>query len=438
MVCLGRHSITGLLTTAGKQFDDWTADYRLYARRRVRPHLLFDVLRRGVLQDHPDGPVVVAVDDTRTKHTGRKIPGAKYTRDPLGPPFSVNFIRANRFLQMSIAWPTTSGQARMIPLDFVHAPTADKPPRNPTPEQTAAYRLEQRQRRLGRVATERLHRLRSQLDEEGASHRPLWVVGDGGYTNRTVLKDLPERTVFIGRIRSDAKLYALPEINPTGRRRIYGRELPTPEQIRQDQTIPWQEVTAVACGKTHSFRIKTLSTVRWRPSSKQTLRLIVIAPLRYRLNGQHRPLYRQPAYLICTDPEASVAEVLQAYLWRWDIEVNFRDEKSLLGIGDAKVRHPASVENVPAVGVAAYGLLLLAGLRVSATGQWPETLALPKWRQDPPKRVCAGHLISRLRQELWRDALSKTHFASKPARHTTSQKCEPDLQSAVIYAQASG
>jgi hypothetical protein len=69
-------------------------------------------------------------------------------------------------------------------------------------------------------------------------------------------------------------------------------------------------------------------------------------------------LYRKPSFLICTDPDASIREILHAYLWRWDIEVNFRDEKTLLGVGQAQVRDERSVEYVPALAVAAYAMLL--------------------------------------------------------------------------------
>ena len=31
----------------------------------------------------------------------------------------------------------------------------------------------------------------------------------------------------------------------------------------------------------------------------------------------------------------SLEEFLQSYLWRWGIEVNFREEKNLVGTGDA-------------------------------------------------------------------------------------------------------
>ena len=83
----------------------------------------------------------------------------------------------------------------------------------------------------------------------------------------------------------------------------------------------------------HQFKIKTLAPLRWLPAGKEyDLRLIVIAPLGYKPTKPPRVLYRKAAYLICTDddPNASIQEVLQAYVWRWDIEVNFRDEKTLL------------------------------------------------------------------------------------------------------------
>lgn len=381
---------------------------------------------------------MVALDDTRAKHTGRKIYGVKYGRDPMGPHFHVNFVRSNRFLQLSMACPTRGRAARMVPVDFVHAPTPDRPSAKATELQMAQYRRQRKDCRIGVVAIDRLLRLRRQLDGEGHAQRPLWVVGDGGYTNDSVLRHLPERTVFTGRIRRDAKLFQLPQANPRGRRRIYGDPLPTPEQIRQDDGTPWRQVVAYAAGKEHLFRVKTLDAVRWKSAGDRTLRLIVIAPLAYRLSAGHPLLYRQPGYLVCTDPQAPLEEVLQAYLWRWDIEVNFRDEKSLLGIDEAKVRDRESVETVPALGVAAYGLMLLAGLEVAAEGRQPNTLPLPKWRANRPRPLCAGQLIAALRHELWRGGMRKTHFASPPTSGMKPPKRNPSLESAVLYAIHSG
>ncbi|RJP32063.1 MAG: hypothetical protein C4547_14445 [Phycisphaerales bacterium] len=32
LVCIERHTITGLLCSCGRQFDDWSADYRLFSQ----------------------------------------------------------------------------------------------------------------------------------------------------------------------------------------------------------------------------------------------------------------------------------------------------------------------------------------------------------------------------------------------------------------------
>lgn len=438
LACLGSHSITGLLTTAGKQFADWTADYRLYAQRRVQPQDIFDTVRRQIANQRPEAPLVVAVDDTRTRHTGRKIPGLKYTRDPMGPPFHINFIRANRFLQISAAYSTDGDEARMIPIDLIHAPTPDKPRRKAGAQDHQRYRQFQEQARLPRRAADRLQQLRRSLDEDGHPDQALWIVGDGGFTNKHLLKNLPPRSLYIGRIRGDAKLYGLPEENPAGRKRVYGPALPTPEQIRQDPVIPWQKVSAFACGKNHTFHVKTIDSLRWRPSGSQNLRLLIIRPLQYRPSKSHRVLYRKAAFLICTDPQASIQKLLQAYLWRWDIEVNFRDEKSLLGIAEAKVRDPNSVETVPALGVCAYSLLLPAALQEDARGGLKQTLAPPRWRRKPGPRFSTSHLISLLRHELWHAALRKTHFVSAPCPTPTAIKQQPQLESALLYAIRSG
>ncbi len=79
-------------------------------------------------------------------------------------------------------------------------------------------------------------------------------------------------------------------------------------------------------------------------------------------------LYRQLAYLICTDLGLSVEELFQAYLWRWEIEVNFRDEKTLLGCGEAQVRTENTVQEIPAFIVAMYAFLLLASHRATKNG----------------------------------------------------------------------
>jgi hypothetical protein len=151
-------------------------------------------------------------------------------------------------------------------------------------------------------------------------------------------------------------------------------------------------------------------------------------------------VYRQPAYLIGTDTEISIQEVLQAYVWRCDIEVNFRDEKSLLGVGQAQVRKESSVEKVPELIVAAYSMLLLAGKQAFGARDLPDTIPPPKWnRHRKTARPSTQNLIRQLRAELWGKAMgvdNSSSFLTNMNTNTNPKKIEPLPPSAVLCVNA--
>jgi hypothetical protein len=128
LVCMGRHTITNPMTTSGRQFVDWSADYRLYGKERIDCEQLFAHICKEVINLNGKRPLVTALDDSLLRKTGKKIPGVKYARDPMGPPFQVNFVRGQRVIQMSGAL-CEGPQARMIPVMFRDASTPDKPKR---------------------------------------------------------------------------------------------------------------------------------------------------------------------------------------------------------------------------------------------------------------------------------------------------------------------
>lgn len=410
LTCMGRHTLTGILTSSGRQFTDWSAAYRLFSHQRINVEKIFDVARENTLKETGYLSMIFAhMDDTIIKKTGRHVPGTSWRRDPLGPAFHTNFIWGQRFLQISMALPhdTGQGQSRAVPIDFHHCPTAKKP--SPGAEQVEwdQYKEVQKKAKLSKQGLDRIHLLREKLDQSNMRDKQLVMSVDGSYTNTQVLKGLPEKVTLIGRIRKDTKLYNLPDNQPyTGRKRVYGEQLPTPEQIRQSEEYPWQEINAWAAGKTHNFNVKVVNNIRWRSAGqKHDLMLVVIRPLGYRLTKKSRILYRQPAYLICTDTELDLHSLLQAYLWRWEIEVNFREQKSLLGCGQAQVRTTSSAENVPAFIAAMYALLHIANHR-SAKVPDQKLLPRPKWYTNKNNsRITTGDLINNFRAQLLAKAI---------------------------------
>lgn len=448
LMCVGRHTVTGLLYTCGRQFVDWSGDYRLFSQDRWEGQDLFAPVIDGVLQLLPqEMPVLAAMDDTRLHKTGTKIPGVGYGRDPLSPPFHVNFVRGQRFLQVSALLPDgpLPGGARAIPVRYEHVPPATKPGKSAPPEVWKAYRLKQRTTNLSTRGAEALRQLRQELDERhGAGQRAMAVSVDGGYTNQTVLKHMPDRTIIIGRIRKDAELYYPPcaaDQPAVGHKRQYGKLAPTPEALRLDEAVPWQLVPAFAAGKEHNFRIKTLAPVLWKKAGPTCpLRLLVIAPVGYRLSKGSKILYRLPAYLICTDCGLPLPDLLQYYLWRWGIEVNHRDEKQIIGVGEGQVRSAASVERQPALAVASYAILLLAAAQVYRAGRAEGTLPLPKWQtKRDDQRLSTAELIRQLRSEVWAHALDLLcgnfdPFVTAPEAITKCPESQLPAASSLLYA----
>ena len=124
--------MTGLITTSGRQWEDWSAEYKFLSQERFDPGVVFGAVRRGVVGHlAPDAPLVVAMDDTTTRKAGRKIPGAAWKRDPLGPPFHTNFVWGRRFLQISALAPAGREDApgRAIPIDLLSMRRARRSPR---------------------------------------------------------------------------------------------------------------------------------------------------------------------------------------------------------------------------------------------------------------------------------------------------------------------
>ena len=212
--------------------------------------------------------------------------------------------------------------------------------------------------------------------------------------------------------------------------------VPSPEQIRQSDDVPWEEVKAFAAGKNHTFSVKVVKSLKWRAAGgNHLLQLVVIRPLGYRLKKGGRMLYRKPAYLICTDNELSIEKLLQAYIWRWEIEVNFREEKTTNGCGDAQVRNEISSAKLPAFVVAMHAFLHLADHILTKK---KETLALPKAKWEDAatnRRPSTNNLLNLFRGYYWYGKLGKSFSDFVTNQHQTQKAHNPIAEcfSAVFY-----
>ena len=69
-------------------------------------------------------------------------------------------------------------------------------------------------------------------------------------------------------------------------------------------------------------------------------------------------------------------------------QVNHRDEKDTLGVGQAQMWNPVSVPKQPALVVASYSAMLLAALKAFGPARGDAYAKLPKWRTNAKRPSC--------------------------------------------------
>jgi hypothetical protein len=348
-----------------------------------------------------DSLLVVAMDDTRIRKSGRKIMTAFYQRDPLSPKFRFNLMWGLRFLHFSLLVPLYRSNAevppRALPIHFLEVPAIKKPGQRASAAEIQAYQQAVKVHNLSRSSVASLQQLRQAADAAGLDSRTILAVGDGGFCNRTLFRQPLDRIQIVARARRDCRLC---HAAPPGGRRFYSTEQFTADQIRQDDSIPWQQARIFHGGQWRDVRYKEVASVYWRTGAGQRpLRLLVVAPVPYASGKGKRRYYGEPAFLLTTDLDHSAAVLLQAYFDRWQIEVNHREIKDTLGIGQAQLRNPRSVPRQPAMLVAAYSALLLAGIQVFGDTRPEAFPALPKWRRNARRPSCLD-LVTLLRQQV--------------------------------------
>lgn len=391
----GRKTITSMAIFLGRSHKLPIADYKFYSDCKWNVEDLFNPIL-ALTSQHIEGEYIsFAADDTKIHKTGKKIPFAGWQADPLGPKFQTNLIWALRYLQMSVLLPlyTTSGKvsARSIPVRFIAAPSIKKPGKKATETDWENYKTLSKKHNLSTIFVEETKKLREAMDATDLVDKTMIMSCDGSFCNRTCMNIDDPKIVMVARCRRDAKL-CLPSMS---QRKVYDDRKFTPEEIRKDPTIPWSTKSFFYGGQWREIRYKELENVLWENGTKRKrLRLIVLAPLPYIRGGKRN--YRNPAYLLSTGLEVPLEVLIQAYLDRWQIEYNHRDEKSILGVGQAQVWNEVSVIKQPAFHVATYSALLMANVIAYKDQVHPDFGERPKWRKEPKRNTCRA-LVGLLR-----------------------------------------
>ena len=260
----GRHTVTGVVRAANAVgWKHIRTFHRFFSAGRWLPDELGLVLVRLIVARclKPAAVIVVPLDDTLGRHTGKKIAGASMHRDPLlstgRRPF---FHWGHLWVVISIAVPAF-GKTWALPVLFrLHRGQkrckAEKRPYRKCPE----------------LAAELIKLLADALPA-----RRLIIVADSAYTNGSVIKGRPKNVTIVGRARLDAKLYSpAPARRPKqmGRPRVRGARLPSPEKQVTKARLRRVEVTVY--GRTVKVRVLVIDALWYNAAHSELVRLVLV------------------------------------------------------------------------------------------------------------------------------------------------------------------
>lgn len=412
LITIGRKTVSRALMAIGLDGFDWSSSYRFFSRCFWRPCDLFRANLQRSIELFDEDIIAIAWDDSLIKKTGKKFLVTSWQRDSLSPPWRVNFAWGYRFIQASVLLPLYNSldkPCRAIPVQLEKLPKHKKPRKNASREEQELFRNLCQKNNASTTFVKLVRYMRNELNSLGLKSKQLLAVVDGSYTNKTTFNHGIEGVSLVGRTRKNCRLFLKSEL---GGRRFYSQESFTGEEFRKNETVAYKSIKIHYAGSWREVRYKEIYPVYQKHSTKRKpLRLIVVAPTAYRRNAKGKLEYRDPAYLLSDDFELAGKILIQKYFDRWQIEVNFKEEKQQMSLGKQQNWSRKSIEKVPAFIVASYGALLIAGvMHFSEDRRHKSFSKLPKWRNKEGKRPAFSDFQQVLRREL--DHLGAIEFGN--------------------------
>lgn len=413
--CLGRHTVTGLIVAAGAtEKKHFSCFHRFFSRAAWNLDPLGRIILRLALRFVPKLEIVlVVVDDTLGRKTGRHIWGAGMHHDPLRstsarPAFS--FGHSWVVLSIIIPLPFISHRRFAIPILF------------------RLYRKKLKKRKPGRPKGERKstgdatpdeYRTRPELAVEMLRIVAEWfngrrfrVVGDSEYSGKSISRKLPGTADLVGRMPMNAALYDEPSAwkpGRPGRPRKKGERLPNPAELAKSRKVRWTKTRVDIYGKSVRVWFKSVDALWYNSAGTQLLRVVVVRDP----SGK-----RRDDCFFTTDLSMTPTEIIETIAKRWSLEVTFRDAKQSLGFEEPQSRTRKAVERTAPMAMLLYGLTVLwyAEHGEALREQW--FMKRPWYRKK--RGPSFADMLSTLRQASWVEA----NFLD-PAMGPGSEKTTP-------------
>jgi DDE superfamily endonuclease len=441
LLTTGRRTVSNRLrTAAGLAQGDASSFHRVLSKRRWSTLALARILARFIL-DHwvPEGPILVAGDDTVDEHRGAKVYGKGCHRDPVRSTHSYTTFRwGPKWVVLAILVPfpfATRAWALPVLTASDHSPAKVAKAKTPATKHRrkkakdkAKIRAQQRARRKARAKTEtpkkkaearsrRRHKTPSELMRQLLAVLTHWFpdrqfvfAGDGGYGTHALARYAARRRrnlTLVSLFYPTAALHDPPPVavgKTNGRPRKKGKKRLAPAAVvaatesREQLEVSWygggRRTVEVVSGTGH-----------WSKAGEGLVEVLWVFV--HDLSGTHRD-----SYLFSTDPTLPVARVIETYTGRWNIETTFQEMRAYWGLETTRGRTKNTVlRTAPCLfGLYAVVALLYAELPAATTAE-----GTVSYRGKAV--VTFSDAISVVRRQLWLEGVFESHGQTEAFRN---------------------
>jgi len=276
------------------------------------------LLEVAAVSDACPDRLVFGLDDTPTARYGPEVEGAGLHHNPTPGPSGQPYVYGHVWVTVARLLRHPQWGTLALPVRAeLYVRKKDLPGLPPERSQPFRTKLEQ--------AVELIHWLRTWLGFQG---KPLWLVADGAYAKRILLRAAKEYdVVIVSRLRKDAALRGLPvepKAGQRGRKPIYGREVLSLAK-RAGQKQGWQSTAMVLYGQTVTKTYKTFLAT-WPPAGG-VIRVVLVKEATGWLA------------FFCTKADATPEDILGLVADRNAVEQTFKAVKEVWGAGEQQLRN---------------------------------------------------------------------------------------------------
>lgn len=385
ILCKGNRTVTGILKATGLSQNKGFSKYHrilnsLNWSLKRGSEILLKMLLKMIGKERP----VILIDETLERRKGKKIRAKGYYRD------AVRSSRSQVVNTMGLKWLVMA-----LSFHFNFARRAFALPFFTVLE--PSEKSTQKQGKRHKTTLDWSVQMVMQL-VRWAPAIPFILVGDGAFAcAKLACICFKNNVALVSRLKMNARIYALPEENPPGKRGRKpkkGQRLISFKEMLTKEDLSWEEVEIAGYdGKKKKIRYLT-NTSMWGADG--------FCPIAIRWVLVKDPTGEMdPLPLMSTDVNLTATKIIELYVDRWGLEVTFEEVREHMGVETQRQWSDKAIARTTPILMSLYTLVCLIGHRLNEKAP----LITEKTAWYDKETVTFSDLLKAVRIDLWRDNL---------------------------------